>query len=311
MHESFVSYRSFFYLKVALGLCTLAILAYALHDPADPPNGGSWLGYTLGGLGAALIGWLAWFGVRRRSYGGNTSMVSAWLSAHIYLGSTLIVITTLHSGFQLGWNVHTLAYVLTFLVVVTGFYGLYTYVAYPAAMTANRGGMTREQMIAEVAELDRECLQLADQVSQDAHKVVLKSIEETVLGGSVLEQLFGDPARRSSTQMLAQGLDDIRKKIEARVAREIPDLQQVQNTEMTAIGFLAGQVMSEGAGPERLEKIRRLFDLITRKRALVERIQRDIQYQARLQCWLYAHVPLTVGLLVALTTHVLSVFFYW
>lgn len=311
MHESFVSYRSFFYLKVALGLCTLAILAYALHDPADPPNGGSWLGYTLGGLGAALIGWLAWFGVRRRSYGGNTSMVSAWLSAHIYLGSTLIVITTLHSGFQLGWNVHTLAYVLTFLVVVTGFYGLYTYVAYPAAMTANRGGMTREQMIAEVAELDRECLQLADQVNQDAHKVVLKSIEETVLGGSVLEQLFGDPARRSSTQMLAQGLDDIRKKIEARVAREIPDLQQVQNTEMTAIGFLAGQVMSEGAGPERLEKIRRLFDLITRKRALVERIQRDIQYQARLQCWLYAHVPLTVGLLVALTTHVLAVFFYW
>jgi len=80
---------------------------------------------------------------------------------------------------------------------------------------------------------------------------------------------------------------------------------------MTAIGFLAGQVMSDGAGPERLERIRRLFDLITRKRALVERVQRDIQYQARLQFWLYAHVPLTVGLLVALGTHILSVFFYW
>jgi len=80
---------------------------------------------------------------------------------------------------------------------------------------------------------------------------------------------------------------------------------------MTAIGFLAGQVMSEGAGPERLERIRRLFDLITRKRALVERVQRDIQYQARLTVWLYAHVPLTVGLLVALTIHVFSVFYYW
>lgn len=311
MHESFVSYRSFFYLKVALGLCALAVLAYALHNPADPPNGGTWLGYTLGGIGAGLIGWLSWFGVRKRSYGGNTSRVAAWLSAHIYLGGALIVITTLHSGFQLGWNVHTLAYVLTLLVVVTGFYGLYTYVAYPTAMTANRGGMTREQMIAEVAELDRECLQLADQVSQEAHQAVLRSIEETVLGGSVLEQLFGDPARRSSSPNLAQGLDDVRKKLEARIAREIPDLSQVQNTEMTAIGFLAGQVMSDGAGPERLEKIRRLFDLITRKRALVERVQRDIQYQARLQCWLYFHVPLSVGLLVALTTHIVSVFFYW
>lgn len=311
MHESFVSYRNFFYLKVALALCALAILAYALHEPADPPNGGTWLGYTLGALGAGLVGWLAWFGVRKRRYGGNTTFVSAWLSAHIYLGASLLVITTLHSGFQLGWNVHTLAYVLTWLVVVTGLYGLYTYVAYPTAMTANRGGMTREQMIAEISELDRECLQLADQVSQEAHQVVLRSVEETVLGGTVLEQLFGDPARRSSSQKLSQGLEDVRRKLEARIAREIPDLSTVQNTEMTAIGFLAGQVMADGAGPERLEKIRRLFDLITRRRALVERVQRDIQYQARLQWWLYGHVPLTVGLLVALTTHIVSVFFYW
>lgn len=311
MHESFVSYRNFLYLKVALGLCLVAILAYAVHDPADPPNGGTWLGYTLGSLGAGLVVWLAWFGVRRRSYSGNVSRVAAWLSGHIYLGGALVVIATLHSGFQLGWNVHSLAYALTLLVIASGFYGLYTYVAYPARITANRGGMTREAMIAEVAELDRECLHLSDQVSPEAHQVVLRSIEETVLGGSVLDQLFGDPARRSSSQKLAQGLDDIRKKIEARAAREIPDLAQVRDTEMTAIGFLAGQVMAEGSGPERLERIRRLFDLITRKRALVERVQRDIQYQARLQVWLYAHVPLTVGLLVALTTHILSVFFYW
>lgn len=311
MHESFISYRSFFYLKVALGLCLLAMIAYAIHEPADPPNGGTWLGYTLGTLGAALIGWLAWFGVRKRSYSGNVTRVAAWLSAHIYLGAALVVVTTLHSGFQLGWNVHSLAYGLTLLVIASGFYGLYTYVAYPTRITANRGGMTREAMIAEVAELDRECLQLSDQVSPEAYQVVLHSIEETVLGGSVLEQLFGDPARRSSSQKLSQGLDDIRKKIEARAAREVPDLSQVQNTEMTAIGFLAGQVMSEGAGPERLERIRRLFDLITRKRALVERVQRDIQYQARLSVWLYAHVPLTVGLLVALTIHVFSVFYYW
>jgi hypothetical protein len=311
MHESFVSYRNFLYLKIALGLCVVAILAYGVHDPADPPNGGTWLGYTLGTLGAGLVVWLAWFGVRRRSYSGNVSRVAAWLSGHIYLGGALVVIATLHSGFQLGWNVHSLAYALTLLVIATGFYGLYTYVAYPARITANRGGMTREAMIAEVVELDRECLQLSDQVSPEAYQVVLRSIEETVLGGSVLEQLFGDPARRSSSQKLAQGLDDIRKRIEARAAREIPDLAQVRDTEMTAIGFLAGQVMAEGSGPERLERIRRLFDLITRKRALVERVQRDIQYQARLQVWLYAHVPLTVGLLVALTTHILSVFFYW
>lgn len=311
MHQSFLSYRNFFYLKVALGLCTMAILAYALHDPADPPNGGTWLGYTLGGLGAGLIGWLAWFGVRKRLYHGTQDRLVAWLSAHVYLGSTLIVIATLHSGFQLGWNVHTLTYVLTMLVIASGFYGLYAYVAYPRLLAANRGGLAREAMIGEVADLDRESLMLADQVGKDAHKVVLQSIEETVLGGPAWEQLFGDPARRSSGGSVVQGLDEVRKRIESRMERAAAPITEVENQDATAISFLAGHMMADGGGPERLEKIRRLFDLISRKRMLVERIQRDIQYQSRLAFWLYLHVPLSVGLLAALLTHVFAVFFYW
>ncbi|MGD9600526.1 MAG: hypothetical protein AB7O21_01475 [Gammaproteobacteria bacterium] len=311
MHQSFLSYRNFFYLKIALGLCAAAIVAYALHDPADPPNGGTWLGYTLGSLGAGLIGWLAWFGVRKRLYHGTQNRLVAWLSAHVYLGSALIVIATLHSGFQLGWNVHTLTYVLTMLVIASGFYGLYAYVSYPRLLAANRGGLTREGMIGEVAELDRESLMLADQVGKDAHKVVLQSIEETVLGGPAWEQLFGDPTRRSSGGSVVQGLDEVRKRIESRMERAAAPITEVENQDATAISFLAGHMMADGGGPERLEKIRRLFDLISRKRMLVERVQRDIQYQSRLAFWLYLHVPLSVGLLAALLTHVFAVFFYW
>ena len=311
MQESYVNYRNFFYLKVALGLCALAILAYGLHHPSEPPNGGTWLGYTLGTLGAALIAWLAWFGVRKRRYSGTQDRLVAWLSAHIYLGSTLVVITTLHAGFQLGWNVHSLAYLLTLLVVASGFYGLYAYVSYPRELAANRGGTTREAMIADVAELDRECLTLADEVDKEAHKVVLQSIEETVLGGSVLEQLFGDPARRSASVGLNKSLDQVRQKIEARIARGVPQIQNLQEQEATAISFLAEHLIADGGGPQRLENITRLFELITRKRALVERIQRDIQLQSRLAFWLYLHVPLSIGLLAALFCHVFAVFFYW
>lgn len=307
MLESFLSYRRYFYLKIALALCVGAALAYALHHPSGPPNGSTWLGYTLGTLGAALIGWLAWFGVRKRHYHGTNNRLVGWLSAHIYLGASLIVIVTLHSGFQLGWNVHSLAYVLTLLVVASGFYGLYTYISYPRRLATNRGGMTRDSMIADVAELDRECLALADGVGQGAHKVVLQSIEQTVLGGSLLEQLWGDPARRSATAGISQGLDEVRR----RVARGAPQIAHAEDDEKTAIAFLAEHMMADGGGPGRLEKIARLFDLITRKRNLVERIQRDIQYQSRLAFWLYLHVPLSVALLAALFTHVFAVFFYW
>jgi len=311
MHQSFLSYRNFFYLKIALGLCALAILAYAVHHPADPPNGGTWLGYTLGGLGAGLMGWLAWFGVRKRHYHGTDNRLVAWLSAHVYLGGTLIVIATLHSGFQLGWNIHSLAYALTMLVIASGFYGLYAYVTYPRLLAANRGGLTRAAMVSEVAELDQESLQLADQVGKDAHKVVLQSIEETVLGGPVWEQLFGDPTRRASGGGVTQGLEEVRKRIESRMERAAAPIVEVENKDATAISFLAGHMMADGGGPERLEKIRRLFDLISRKRMLVERIQRDIQYQSRLEFWLYLHVPLSIGLLAALFAHVFAVFFYW
>ncbi len=44
MHESYVSYRNFFYLKVAAALCATAIVVYGLYQPHEPANGGTWLG---------------------------------------------------------------------------------------------------------------------------------------------------------------------------------------------------------------------------------------------------------------------------
>jgi hypothetical protein len=309
MHQSFLRYKNFLYLKLASGLCLFSLIAYILHRPADPANGGTWLGYTLGTIGAVLILWLLWFGVRKRQYMSNAGIVNAWLSGHVYLGASLIVVATLHCGFQFGWNIHTIAYALTMIVVFSGFYGIYAYAFYPTEITRNRGSVTREAMLAEISELDRESLTLADQVGREAHGVVLKSIEETRLGGNWREQLFDDPARRASGGKASSGLEEMQKRIESKLRRaEEVSIDKVVDTEATAMGFLAGQL---DGGAERLERIRRLLDIIQRKRTLVERVQRDIQYHARMAIWLYLHVPLSIGLLGALTAHIITVFFYW
>src|SRR5690348_7225049 len=112
IHESYLRHENWRYLKVAAGLCAVAIVAYLVHDPLDGPNGGTWLGYTLGTIGALLIGWLTWLGVRKRQYGSNLGTVRGWVSAHVYFGLSLVVVATLHTGFQFGANVHTLAYLL-------------------------------------------------------------------------------------------------------------------------------------------------------------------------------------------------------
>ena len=59
----------------------------------------------------ALIVWLAMLGIRKRAITRGRWSLKAWTSAHVYLGLALIVIGTLHTGFQFGWNVHTVAYV--------------------------------------------------------------------------------------------------------------------------------------------------------------------------------------------------------
>jgi len=147
MQESILAYRRLRYLWVASALAAIAIIAYAFHAPSEPPNGGTWLGYTLGGIGAALILVLAAFGRRKRAYSSRLGSVQGWLSAHVYLGIALVVIVTLHAGFQFGWNVHTLSYVLTCVVVGSGVVGVWFYLRYPGLMSQNRAAQTREQML--------------------------------------------------------------------------------------------------------------------------------------------------------------------
>ena len=48
-----------------------------------------------------------------------------------------------------------------------------------------------------------------------------------------------------------------------------------------------------------------------RKKALATQVAKDVQFQALMEIWLYFHVPLSFGLLAALTAHIVSVFFYW
>ena len=68
MHDSILTYAKSRYLWIALVLIGVSLIAYLAYDPGGPQNGGTWLGYTLGTIGALLIVWLMLFGIRKRSY---------------------------------------------------------------------------------------------------------------------------------------------------------------------------------------------------------------------------------------------------
>ncbi len=262
---------------VALAICVVAILGYWIHHPSGIPNGGSWLGYTYGTVGFGLIGWLSWFGVRRRRYGGQGPL-EGWLSAHVYLGLALIVVATLHTGFRFHWNVHTLAFVLMALVIGSGIFGAYAFLRFPQQMTANRGGATLKSMSADLAALDQQCRDLALNFDDETAALVIKATEDYGGKFSWAEGLF---AKATNPLEGATG---------------------------AAIARLRDEV--GGAGNVLPQEVLPLVQALTKRATIIVKMRRDWRYRAQLLLWRAVHVPLTIALLVALTIHVIAVFYY-
>ncbi|MGQ0700637.1 MAG: hypothetical protein ACT4PZ_20645 [Panacagrimonas sp.] len=308
-HESFLVYRRGCYLKLALLICVLSILAYALHDPVEGSSGSTWLGYTLGTLSAGLVVWLSWLGVRKRRFGESRAPMQAWVSAHVYLGLSLLVVATLHTGFQFGWNVHTLAYTLMVLVIASGIYGLFAYSVLPQRITAIRNQMEFGTMLEQVRELDESALALADRIDADTHALVVRSVSRAAVGGGAWEQLSGRYRRPGDAGVLDEFFELKRTELERKMQAMEPAVN-AEGGAKGAITILEDQLFAGGIGQGR-EPLQKLLDTLARRNALLERVNRDITLRARLVVWLFVHVPMTIALIAALFVHVLAVFIYW
>jgi hypothetical protein len=274
-HRTILEYRGYRYLKLAVFVLLAAVFAYGWYRYPLGHYGGTPLGYTLGTIAALLIVWLMWLGVQKRRY-RTTGDIKGWLSAHVYLGTSLIVIATLHTAFQVGWNVHTLAYVLMLVVIASGLYGVYTYLRFPALMTENLAEDTLESLTLKIADIDREARRLALGMSDDVNRAVLASVQETHIGGGVYAQLRAT----------------------------IPNCPTTAAVRM--VRALAAKVKGEEA-----RRHQDLYGMMLRKERLVARARNDIRYKAVMDIWLFFHVPLSFALLAALVAHIIAVFFYW
>jgi hypothetical protein len=279
-HDGFLTYAGGRWLKIALGIVVVCFASYFMIDVEPRHNGGSWYGYTLGTIGVLLILWLTLLGVRKRAMTPGRWSLKAWTSAHVYLGLSLIVIGTLHTGYQLGWNVHTLAWGLMMLVILSGALGIYLYASLPKAMSANRfdteGAITEKTMIEQLKQLDRQIHDAAQPLDPEAAAIIDRSLEENVFAGS----FYARAANKYPKCRTRAALADIR-----RLRNFRPRLED--------------------------DPFERAETLLSRKEAMLARMRRHLQLKSWLQSWLYIHVPATFALIAALSAHIVSVFFYW
>jgi hypothetical protein len=272
--RTLLEFDRFRYLKVAALLVALSIAAYALDGPPVAPYGGTWLGYALGTAAAALMVFQLWFGVRRRHHRGG-GRLEGWVSAHVYLGVALLVLATLHSGFQIGWNIHSLAYALMLGMVITGLYGLYLYLRIPRLMTTNMGDESFADLLLKIADLDERARERVPHLPGPTGDAVIAAIERTAVGGGLFRLLSGrhpDCPTRQALLLLQEPGDD-------------PDAARAGHR-------------------------RELYSLLLRKESLLLRARRDVAFRARLDFWLYLHAPLAVATFAALAAHVVATLFY-
>ena len=231
---------------------------------------------SLGTIGAGLIVWLSLLGIRKRAMTRGRWSLKAWTSAHVYLGLALILFGTLHTGFQFGWNVHTFAYVLMMLVILSGVYGISVYALLPQGLSDSRSEMTGPQMIEAVNSLDKQIQISAQPLSDEDSAVVLGSLGEDPFGGGVWSRLSGSHRRCGNMAAL-------------QVMRARHD---------------------DSSGKEE-QAIEQVLQLLEKKAAALQRLRGYIRRRALLEVWLFVHIPMTFVLFAALTAHIVSVFFYW
>ncbi len=285
--SGFLAYKNSRYFKFVSALVILAILSDALLPVGWESFGGTWLGYTLGIISALIVLLLMGYGVAKRRGGfikdtnvagfRLRSTLQGWLSSHVYMGTGLIILATLHSGFQFGWNVHTLSYILMLLATISGFYGAYVYLRYPQLISQNMGDETLTGLRRKIAECDEVAREHALGLPDEINVLVTTARKETRLGGSLLHQLRGYQGS-CPTSFAVNQLPVLAKKY-----------TEISQTKL----------------------MRDLYTVLLQKEKLVLRARREIMLKARMQFWLYLHVPLSIALLAALFAHVVAILFYW
>lgn len=271
IRESYLNYRHFLFLKVFLLLSLLTVVIYLIDDPIFGTNGGSVLGLTYGILAAIGIIILMWYGIRKRKYHSYNTTLRGALAFHIWLGSFLLILATLHCGFEFGWNVHTAAYLLMFFTIISGIWGIIAYQTYAPLIQSHRGAMSADTLSEELDQLSQQLTQLKANSSEKVCK-------------------------------LADKLDLVPiKSIAAALGRVVPN----------TIDTNAAAAFMTGLSPEDREQSLKIIEKIDKRMALNSKLQHELRTLFWIKIWLYTHVPLACGCIIALMVHVFVVCYYW
>jgi len=268
---SFYDYKNYRWFWLNLLLLVVLTGLYLWDNPTHGARGDTFLGYSYGVIGAAGILYLMWFGIRKRSYQASGTTLKGCLSAHVWLGVSLLLIVPLHCGFKFGCNIHTIAYGLMVIVILSGIWGALNYSTLADKIKSHRGGSTVKKLLSQLHLVGDDIRTLAKQKSDDFQSLVRRvdfEFKPSILR-ALLHSAPGTIEKSESSELLAK----------------LPESEH-----------------SDGL---------KLLSLVNKKRELAAQIFDETAVVTKLRLWLYIHLPVSIALLFALAIHIFVVFYYW
>ena len=269
--ENIINYLDFRWFKFNLIFFGLLLGFYFLDDPLAGRDGATFVGYTYGVVATLGIILLMYLGIRKRAYASNLGTLKGWVSAHIWIGLFLVLIVPLHSGFQFGMNVHSLAYGFMLATIVSGVWGTYYYLQYPSEILSNRGGDSLKDLLTNIRTIESDLQQL-EKGGSNQFLSLISSLNPPI------ETSFSRVIFASKWPQLISN-------------QKIQELILELSTEEQEVCLKA-----LGRGKEKIR--------------LMNQFYCEIGAHYRLKIWLFFHLPLSFGLLITLGIHIFSVFYY-
>lgn len=277
MQGTLLTYGNKRYLWSTVTGTAVLLVSYVYYARNTIPSGSTVWGLVYGWIGFAAILVLMFLGIRKRWYSSRCGTLEGWTSAHIYLGLLTLLIIPMHAGFQFGWDVHTLAYVLLVVVVLSGIVGVLIYMTVPLILTTHESGMLPERLEAEINRILKEMKQLAADkpgVFQYLYQEEARRCRELKSQGWRILLTRVDPAA-----ILAQRMRDLHN-----LLADIPAVQQ--------------------------EGFSKFSSLVLQKTELEAYLAGQMRLKNGLQSWLYVHLPISIAMMAAVGVHLLVVLYY-
>ena len=261
-----------FELKLSFVVVLFLALVYLAYEALTIPDGGHPFGHALGVLGATLMIMAeTLYSARKRLRIINFGRVRHWLSFHIFCGIVGPALVLMHTGLEFR-GLAGFTFLMTVVVVASGFLGRYIYTAVPRSLAGVEVG--RRALEGEIRHQQETLL------AWSADKSV--QVQQLVSQETGAYQAMADV---SAWEILTRRYREWQE--QRRVHAAVRQLEREEQARMGEIEQMLRQQRRLARQVHSLQAVRRMMGL-----------------------WHTMHVPLGLTLFAAMTIHIVATIYY-